>query len=210
MKKKRVYIVRHGETEGNAQGFSQTAATPLTAVGEKQAATVADRCATLPIEVVYASHMHRAQQTANHIAKQLNVDVIETEYFHEFVKPSSVQTLSHDDERYRAYAQTEQDFYTDPSWRFEDGETFADIKARVAAGFTFLETCPYTHIGLVSHGRLIRFLVAYILHNKMLAAEVEQQLAQCMTVTNTGITVLEYENDVWKLITFNDFAHFAE
>ena len=210
MNKKRIYIVRHGEAEGNVQGFSQTDTTPLTETGEKQASIVADRCKALPIEAVYASRMRRAQQTAAHLAKLANIDVVETEYFHEFTKPSSVQMLPHEDEAYQVYAKAEKESYADSNWRYEDGETFADIRKRVEAGLTFLEECPYSHIALVSHGRLIQFMVAYVLHNQQLSAAVEQQLAERMVVTNTGITVFEYDQDVWKLITFNDFAHFAE
>lgn len=210
MEKKRVYIVRHGEAEGNAQKFSQTATTPLTERGEQQAETVAERFRTLPIDIVYASHMHRAQQTANHIAKIKMTDVQTIEYFHEFMRPSVVHNQPHTSEAYMTYLNEEQSRYADPSWRYQDGETFSDVLERVAAGVTFLEESSHEHIVLVSHGRLIRFLVAYVLHGKQLTAVTEQQLAGAMAATNTGITVLEYEQNTWKLITFNDLAHFAE
>lgn len=210
MPKKRLYIVRHGEAEGNAHGFTQTATTPLTKKGQQQAATVAERFRSLSVDIVYASHMDRAQQTASYIAEVKQTEVQTIEHFHEFIKPSSIHNAAHDSAEYIAYMQEERTRYTDPEWRFEDGETFADVLQRVMAGFSFLEASEEEHIVLVSHGRLIRFVTAYITHQKQLSAVAEEQMAETLWVMNTGITVLEYEDEKWKLITFNDLAHFAE
>jgi probable phosphoglycerate mutase len=207
---KRVYFVRHGEAAGNVGGFSQTATTPLTEIGVTQAATVAQRFSNLPIEAVLASRYDRAHKTAEPIASITGLSVVTTEYFHEWEKPTSVQGAAHTSDIYQAYMATEQTHYTDPTWRFEDGENFGDIHDRIAAGVASLEERPEQQIVVVTHGRVLRFLVSYLLHKKELTAAIEQQTATSMKAVNTGITVFEFNGTSWQLITFNDIAHFAE
>jgi len=210
MATKKVYFVRHGEAAGNAGGFSQLATTPLTEVGHTQASQVAERFRTISVEVVCASYMDRAQDTARHIAQVKNVEVETLEYFHEWLKPTSVQGATHESAAYIEYQQLENIHYTDPDWRYEDGENFADIFARVQAGISELESRPEEHMVIVTHGQLLRFITSYLLHKKQLTADIEQRTATSMVAVNTGITTFCYEEGVWKLLTWNDIAHFAE
>ncbi len=209
MAKKRVYFVRHGEAEGNKQGFAQTANTPLTQIGYQQAQKVAERFTHLPVDIVFASVMDRAQQTASCIAQVKGLDVVSTEFFHEFTRPTSVQGAAHTSEVYQAYMMSERKHYTDPQWRFEDGENFADVLQRVSDGISMLEARGEEHMVVVSHGRLLRFIASFLLHQKQLTADIELRTSQSMRMTNTGITLFEYDTQ-WTLVTWNDHAHFAE
>ena len=206
---KRVYFVRHGEAEGNRGGFSQTHSTPLTEHGHKQACVVAERFKSIDIETVLASTMDRAQETAKYIAEIKGLPVTPTEYFHEVTKPTSVQGKIHTSEEYITYEELFAENYADPTWRFEDGENFTDLLDRVEKGITMLENQSAQNIVLVSHGRLLRFITSYLIHNKMLDARTEYVTAGSLRATNTGITVVEYDQR-WRLITWNDVAHFAE
>jgi len=207
---KKVYFVRHGEAAGNSGGFSQTPTTPLTTTGEAQAQKVAQRFKDITVDTVLASHYDRAQNTAKPIASIKDLPLETTEYFHEWVKPTSVQGAAHSSEAFTSYMQTEKANYTNPEWRFEDGENFADILSRVSSGIEMLEQHKSEHIVVVTHGRLLRFITAYLLHRKELTAKIEQRTAASMWVTNTGITLFEFEDASWRLRTFNDIAHFAE
>ncbi len=210
MSVKKVYFVRHGEAEGNVGGFTQTPTTPLTATGHEQAKRVAARFAHLNVEAVLASHMDRAQDTARYIAEVKDLPVETTEFFHEVMRPSSVRGAAHSSPAYQAFLEAEAANYTDPNWRFEDGENFSDILTRVASGVAMLEERDEKSIVVVSHGRLMRFLVSYLLHQKQLTPAVEWQTAYSMVATNTGVTLFECDSTNWKLITWNDSAHFAE
>ena len=107
-----IYFVRHGEAAGNASGFTQKADTPLTEEGHRQAAKVAERFRQLPVEVVFASYMDRAQETARYIAAVKGHKVETIEYFHEWMKPTSVQGATHDSEAYKTYLASEDENYT--------------------------------------------------------------------------------------------------
>jgi broad specificity phosphatase PhoE len=210
MSVKKIYFVRHGEAEGNAGGFTQTPTTPLTEVGHAQALNVAKRFQHLPIEAVLASHMDRAQDTAKYIAAEKGLPVETTEFFHEVMRPTSIRGAAHDSAEYINFLAAEAENYANPDWRFEDGENFSDILTRVTSGVAMLEERDERHVVVVSHGRLLRFLVSYLLHQKQITPAVEWQTAYSMKASNTGVTLFECDGTHWKLVTWNDTAHFAE
>ncbi|MFQ5344173.1 MAG: histidine phosphatase family protein, partial [Anaerolineae bacterium] len=73
---KRLILVRHGETEwnrtGRYQGFARTS---LNERGHWQAEQVARRLAGWEIDAIYASDLPRAYQTAEPIARRLDLPI---------------------------------------------------------------------------------------------------------------------------------------
>jgi len=65
----RLYLLRHGETDWNAQGLMQGGGydIPLNSKGRRQAEAAAKALATIPLDVVASSHLMRASQTADAI-----------------------------------------------------------------------------------------------------------------------------------------------
>lgn len=72
----RVYLARHGQTDGNlnqrAQGWTDT---PLNATGQQQAALLAERLAGLRLDAIYSSTLSRSRQTAEAVAAGRKVTV---------------------------------------------------------------------------------------------------------------------------------------
>ena len=65
----KLFLVRHGETEPNRQGFALGRAdVPLTVVGRRQARLLGEALAAEPLAAVYASPLRRAVDTAEAIA----------------------------------------------------------------------------------------------------------------------------------------------
>jgi probable phosphoglycerate mutase len=73
----KLYLVRHGQTEGNVRGALDTAlpGPPLTELGQTQALALADSIGEEPIVAIYASQATRAQQTAAPLASRCGLDV---------------------------------------------------------------------------------------------------------------------------------------
>jgi len=70
-------MVRHGETEWNAQRrYQGQADVPLSALGARQADLVAKRLAAQKIDAIYASDLSRAWETAQPIAKLSGLQVV--------------------------------------------------------------------------------------------------------------------------------------
>jgi uncharacterized phosphatase len=69
---KHLYIVRHGHTEMNEQGrFSGQTETPLTSKGRLQARAAGEQAQGLGIDLIVASPLSRAHDTAKIIAQQI-------------------------------------------------------------------------------------------------------------------------------------------
>ena len=74
-------LVRHGESEANFRGISQSAKdewsdTILTKKGIEQAGKLAERLRFEKIDYIYCSDLKRAKQTANKINKFHNLNII--------------------------------------------------------------------------------------------------------------------------------------
>lgn len=66
---RRLYLVRHGETDWNLDGRIQgTTDNPLNANGRAQAAALAEYLADEPLDAVYSSSLRRASETAAAVA----------------------------------------------------------------------------------------------------------------------------------------------
>ncbi len=207
---KKIYFVRHGEAEGNALRISQDVHTPLTEKGHEQAKVVAKRVAKLGIEKIYTSHMVRAIQTGEHIAEETQVSVAHNELFGEWMTPVSVRGKSFDSEEYRLWREELKKNHTNREWRYEDAENFSDLEQRLNNATKFLENDAANSIIVVSHGKLLRMLLPFILMGKSLTPEVHLQIDGVAQINNTGLTVFEIDGDKWSLVTWNDHAHFAD
>lgn len=76
----KIFLVRHGQDEDNANGIlNGRRDTPLTELGRNQASTVADKLKDDGIQVIYASPLKRAYETARIIANKLGVDEVITD-----------------------------------------------------------------------------------------------------------------------------------
>jgi broad specificity phosphatase PhoE len=97
---KRIYFVRHGESEANVSDNHSGPLTPLTPRGHEQAAFIAERCSRLHLDTLITSTYVRAMQTAKYIAEKTGLNPIESDLFVEnrfvsasFGKPRSTPEL---------------------------------------------------------------------------------------------------------------------
>ena len=80
----RLFLIRHGQSAGNAEGrFGGHSATELSELGRAQARVTAEALARENINVIYSSDLLRAVQTADPLAKLLNVEIITSSAFRE-------------------------------------------------------------------------------------------------------------------------------
>jgi len=210
---KTVYFVRHGETNGNVGGYWQGPNEPLSPVGLQQADVVASRAKNITIDRLIASTMVRAQQTAAAVSKLIAVPVESSDLFREIKDPSSVindRPSPESDRVIQAYRQARIEHADDATYRFEDEETATEFFERIKSALTFLREQPEENIMVVSHGNFIRSMVGLVLQEGQYVHTDMMKFNRQIATTNTGITVLRFENDHFRLLTYNDHAHFAE
>lgn len=80
----KLYLVRHGQSAGNAEGrFGGHSPTPLSELGWQQAQLTAQTLAKEKIDAIYTSDLLRAVQTAEPLAQLLNLPIVQTPAFRE-------------------------------------------------------------------------------------------------------------------------------
>ena len=80
----KLYLIRHGQSAGNAEGrFGGHSPTPLSELGLQQAELTAKILSKEKISAIYSSDLLRAVQTAEPLAKLLDLPIIKTDAFRE-------------------------------------------------------------------------------------------------------------------------------
>jgi probable phosphoglycerate mutase len=172
-------LVRHGQSEWNAQGLmqGQTAHPPLTALGHAQAELAAVELASLSPGALISSDLLRAVQTAEHCAAATGLPMTTAPGLRE--QGYGVLEGRPSRELWDVVD------WTDASWAAEGGESLAELHGRVAA---FLgQLCadpPADVIALVTHGDTIRAVQA-------VAAGLGPDAMPAVTPPNGSITRLE-------------------
>ncbi|MCY1700572.1 2,3-diphosphoglycerate-dependent phosphoglycerate mutase GpmB [Lelliottia sp. SL45] len=186
-----VYLVRHGETQWNAerriQGQSDS---PLTAKGEQQAWQVAERARNLGITHIIASDLGRTQQTARIIAEACGCDIILDPRLRELdmgvLEKRHVDSLTEQEEGWRRTLVNGTE-----DGRIPEGESMQELSVRVQAA---LADCLKLPAGsrplLVSHGIALGCLVSTILG---LPAYAERRLR----LRNCSISRIDYQESPW-------------
>lgn len=207
---KRVYFVRHGETEGNINGISQDEFTPLTANGRVQAQVLAKRVAQLGVGKIYTSHMVRAVDTGKYIGEALGLVTTPSPLFREWMTPKSVRGKQYNSDEYKRWRESLFEHYHESDWRYEDAENFSDLEQRLHEVTKLLEEDDSESILVVSHGKFMRLFLAFILNGKHITPALHMQIDKTTSINNTGITLFDVNEKEWCLITWNDRAHFAD
>ena len=186
-----VYLVRHGETQWNAerriQGQSDS---PLTAKGEQQAWQVAERARTLGITHIISSDLGRTQQTARIIAEACGCDIILDPRLRELdmgvLEKRHVDTLTEQEEGWRRTLVNGTE-----DGRIPEGESMQELSVRVQAALADCLKLPEgSRPLLVSHGIALGCLVSTILG---LPAFAERRLR----LRNCSISRIDYQESPW-------------
>ena len=82
----KLYFIRHGITDDHLNDVRQTPDSPLGKMGKKQAEKVAARLKEVKIDHLYSSDWPRAKQTAEEIAKQMELPLKTEAMFREAAK----------------------------------------------------------------------------------------------------------------------------
>lgn len=207
---KKIYFVRHGESEGNVGPLRQSSNTPLTEKGRRQAIFIAERAKKLPVEAIIASPMKRAEETAQIIVEKVGLNLEYSNLFVERRRPSVSLGKPKDDPEMLALEKTIRDnFHSAPYARHSDEENFEDLRDRAEKALQFLVSRPEQNILVVTHGFFLRIMLAFVTLGASLTGEECGKFIRTFETENTGLTVFEYdkERNRWVVLAWNDHAH---
>jgi broad specificity phosphatase PhoE len=204
---KTIYFIRHGSTDGNETDAYQVHTTPLSEKGLAQAAFVAERFKKIPVDVIISSDMTRAAQTADCIARVVGRTVVYSGFFHEILRPSAIRGRLKADPEVMKIIERLNRHFADDTQRHSDEENFFDIKQRAVAGLDLLAKRPEENILVVTHGTILRMLMAVMIDGEDTTPEFFLKLDHFLSPSNTGITKCLWRDSTWRLVVWNDHAH---
>jgi len=187
-------LVRHGQSLYNRDGPNAGENSGLTELGWRQAQLVADWLAqTYRADVIVASPLTRARQTAEVIGHRLGLPVV--------VQPGLEEaTQSYLDELFAPDADPLANW--EMAWQPtpQRAPIYTAYRARVRAGLAqVLETYAGKTVIVVAHGGTIGTIIRSLFGGHHVIVHTE----------NTGITHLTWQEGRWRLIFHNSQAHLA-
>jgi len=209
---KRLYLVRHGETNLNRENRSQPPEAELSALGLTQVGCLAARLIYVDFDRIISSDMERARATASVIAAFTDKEVTFSELLREMKRPSEI-VGKHFDDASVAHVRRDVRFHErERDWYYSDEENIFDLCERAFKAKEYVNEQPERNMVVVSHGVFIRmFFCALVTETEENALSLYWNLKYCMHVNNASISVLEFSefdgHVRWRVRTWNDFGH---
>lgn len=151
----KIYFARHGQTQWNVDNrITGVTDIPLTQVGIEQAKQLAEKAKDYPIDVIIASPLMRARDTAQYVADEKNLPV----HIDERLKEHNFGTLEGTDRRSETFIEHKKNLAV----RFPDGESSVQVMHRV---YSLIEEIKQKYAGknvlCVCHGGVCRAARTY-------------------------------------------------
>ena len=205
---KTVYLIRHGETDHNADGRAMGQMDiPLNARGRDQARQTAEFLRRYPIERIVSSDLGRASGTAQPLADALGLDV-ETD--------ARLRELSFGILEGKTVAECEA---LQPEavahWRSGDfdaalpgGETRRSLMERTRAVLEEIATGPHAQVAVFSHGGALNALHTHMLDHG--SPQPREHIPRAFRFHNAAVSVAAWAEDQWRFLVVNSTFHLAE
>ena len=189
-----IFVIRHGETPGNAARIVQTPDTPLSERGIAQAEKLGQRLAGAGIGAILASDLARAVMTAERLEDAIGAPV---------THDALLQERNFGAVRGTAYADLDVDLFA-ADYAPPGGEDWATFHARVARAWDRIRTAAGEtpgHLAVVTHG-----LVCFSLASNHFSLPPGE--AAPLRFGNTALTVVDAAAP-WTVRRLNCTAHLA-
>lgn len=213
---KKIYLIRHGESEGNAGNTWQGPHGSLTQKGRAQAASVASRLKTIPFDALVSSPLARATETTGIIVEHTGWDkgIEYSDLFVERRKPSAQIGMMRTSPESLDIEREIVEHFGESGWHYADEENYEDMTARAKSALAYLIDHPAGEIAVVTHGYFMRVMLSVALAGDSLTPELCAHFLASFRTANSGVTTLIYDKEKedrpWWLWTWNDHAHLAE
>lgn len=187
-----IFLIRHGETLGNASRTVQMPDSPLSLRGAAQAERLARRLERAGITLILSSDYARAVTTADHLRRVTDAPVRFSPL---------LQERNFGDLRGTPYAELGFDMF-EPDYAPPNGETWAVFHARVDRAWALVEETAAGaggHVAVVTHGLVCRSLAA---RHLVLPDREPPPLAW----GNTALTIIDHPPP-WRVKLLNCIAH---
>lgn len=207
----KIYLVRHGESEGNIANMHQPESSPLSNEGIRQADRLASRFAGVDADKIIASPLARTKQTAEAIARVTGLPIEFETRIQELKRPSVVVGRSYGEAEVQKIWAVIDAHVADPGYHYSDEENFYDLKKRISAFVAGLPNRKEKDLIVVSHGFAIRTLIGVMVFGQDFTQSQFTNMTQHLSISNTGITICDHAHgNGWRVGVVNDAAHLLD
>ena len=204
----KLFLIRHGQSAGNAEGrFGGHGPTPLSELGVRQAETTATLLAKEGITSIHSSDLLRAVQTAEPLSKLTGVPIIQTANFRER-NVGVLEGLTFDESREHHPA----DYYAlvnrSVHHVITNGESYRHLLRRSTNElWNILRDHQGSKIAIFSHTGALCFLTLHL----MGAIRRDTKQTPWIVTSNCGINRFEIRgrNNV-RVLALNDTRHLVQ
>ena len=200
-----ILLVRHGETEWNAEGRIQgyRADSPLTGVGRAQAQALARRIAGESVDVLYSSDAGRTRQTVAPIAEATRLPV---------VLDAGLRERNYGVFEGRTYSEVKLDFPEeyerfrthDPHFAAPGGETALQFRDRVIEALERLaRQAEGGRAVVVTHGGVLGAMYRHVMN-------IPLDAPRSFSIANASLNRLGFHAGAWRVIAWGEVAHLSE
>lgn len=197
----RLILIRHGQTPSNVRRLLDTAmpGPALTDLGTEQAQALVPALAEERLEAIYSSTALRAQQTAQPLADERALELQVREGVREI--SAGELEMAGDLPSIKKYLKVVFSWLIgEPELRMPGGETGTEVLNRFDEVVKEVLDAGHSSAAIISHGAMIRIWAA------SRAANADLQNPQKYDLSNTGVVILDYQNDdterPWQLVSW--------
>jgi broad specificity phosphatase PhoE len=200
MTPERILLIRHGETDWNAQRRWQGCEpTALNEIGFSQAKALAKHLSARPIRAIYCSDLLRALQTAQAVGSALNL-APEIDIRWREINVGIFQGYTTDELEKLFPEELAIWLSTDLTYVVPKGESRHGLQIRAFEAWqNIMERQHDEEIAIVSHGGTIKALM-----RELIGAD-DPRLS--IHLTNTSITTFERDGEGWRLLGVAERPH---
>lgn len=200
----RLCLVRHGETEWNAERRIQGQIDiGLNATGRAQAAAAGRWLRQAGIAAIYSSDLQRARATAEAIGEALGLAVSLTSALRER-RYGVFEGLTYDEAKRRfpaGYAAFEG---RNADYAFENGESLRDMFVRVTGALrSIAANHPGQCVVVVLHGGVLDIVNRFVRGNPL-------EMPRDFLIPNAGLNWIALAGGAWHIESWGDTAHLAD
>ena len=190
------FLIRHGETDFNRQRRLQGAmGVPLNETGREQARLLAAHLGGARLDIIYASPISRAEETAAIIAAELDLPLQEDSRLREIAFGDfEGLTFAEVKARYPAAARKWESGYL--SYRVPGGESRDDVSRRMRQAWDEIVSADHENVALVSHGSALMMFLGSLF-----------AVLPGKGLPNTSITTLRRRDEIWEIDGFAELPH---
>lgn len=202
MSSKKIYIIRHGQTDFNLQGIVQGSGvnSSLNAMGRAQAHAFFEMYRSIPFDKIYTSALKRTTETVE--------EFIRSGIPHESL--SGLNEISWGSNEGQKITPEEDAYYHWMMKQWEDGNTSLRIQGgespeEVALRQQVVLERIFNHgpgetVLICMHGRAMRILLCQLLHYPLKSMDLFEH-------TNLCLYLLEFTGTMFKVNRYNDVSH---